>query len=88
MTWRALFVRPYTQAKSIFANMFQFPTNPGNTSPLFHAGKLLALCEAGRCRLTPDVYGYGVRCIRMWGRIRTDIGSYLYGYRVRCGGAG
>jgi all-trans-8'-apo-beta-carotenal 15,15'-oxygenase len=37
----------WTQAKSMFANLFQFPTNPGNTAPIFHAGKLLALCEGG-----------------------------------------
>ena len=39
-------------------------------------------------RLTHDVYGYRVRCIRIQGQIRTDMGSNLYGYRVRWGGAG
>ena len=42
----------------------------------------------GRRRLTLNVYGYRVRCIRIQGQIRTDIGSNLCGYRVRCGGAG
>ena len=37
----------WTQAKSPLANIFNFPTNPANTSPMFHAGKLLVLCEGG-----------------------------------------
>lgn len=37
----------WTQARSNLANLFNFPTNPANTSPLFHAGKLLVLCEGG-----------------------------------------
>ena len=37
----------WTQAKSPLANVFNFPTNPANTSPMFHAGKLLVLCEGG-----------------------------------------
>ena len=24
-------------------------------------------------RLTPDVYGYRVKCIRIWGQLRTDV---------------
>jgi len=36
-------------------------------------------------RLTPDVYGYRVRCICICGHLRTHTGSYVYGYRVRCG---
>jgi len=38
-------------------------------------------------KLTPDAYGYRVRCIRIWGQIRTDVGGNVYGYWVRCGGA-
>jgi hypothetical protein len=34
---------------SVFANLANFPTNPANTSPMFHAGKLLVLCEVGGC---------------------------------------
>lgn len=37
----------WTQANSVFANLANFPTNPANTSPMFHAGKLLVLCEGG-----------------------------------------
>ena len=37
----------WTQADSVFDNVFAFPTNPGNTSPMFHAGSLLVLCEGG-----------------------------------------
>ena len=33
--------------------------------------------EVRRCSLTPDVYGYRVRCIRLQCQIRTDVGSYL-----------
>jgi len=48
--------------------------------------------EVGWCKVdpsfTPDVYRYRARCIRLWGHDRTDVGSNLYGYRVRCGGAG
>jgi len=39
--------RPWTQANKLSANLFNLPTNPANTSPMFHAGKLLALCEGG-----------------------------------------
>jgi hypothetical protein len=46
-------------------------------------------CPHGRAvQVDPDVYRYGVRCIRTLCQIRTDIGSYSYRYRVRCGGAG
>ena len=39
----------WTQASADFplANFGKFPTNPSNTSPMFHAGKLMALCEGG-----------------------------------------
>ena len=43
----------WTQANSVFANLANFPTNPANTSPLFHAGKLLVLCEGG-CPIEVD----------------------------------
>jgi len=39
--------------------------------------------KAGRCRLKSGVYGYRVRCMRIQGQIRTDIGSYSYGYAVK-----
>ena len=37
----------WTQADDLFANLGRFPTNPGNTAPMFHAGRFLALCEGG-----------------------------------------
>lgn len=43
----------WTQANSVFANLANFPTNPANTSPMFHAGKLLVLCEGG-CPIEVD----------------------------------
>jgi len=56
--------------------------------PVPDSGGVLTASKVGRCSLTPDVNGYRVRFIRIWGRIRTDIGSCSYGYRIRCGGAG
>jgi hypothetical protein len=35
-------------------------------------------------RLNQDVYGYMVRCIRIWDHTYTDVGSCSYCYRVRC----
>ena len=37
----------WTQASSPLQNLGRFPTNPGNTAPMAHAGKLFALCEGG-----------------------------------------
>lgn len=43
----------WTQANSLFANLAHSPTNPANTAPMFHAGKLLVLCEGG-CPIEVD----------------------------------
>jgi carotenoid cleavage dioxygenase-like enzyme len=40
----------WTQAASVWRNLFAVPTNPANTAPLVWAGKLLALCEGGARR--------------------------------------
>ena len=76
-------IKPALKAPGINLLKLKYDKPPSNFALKFNLRRynldrfvlLAAGSKAGRCRFTPDVYGYRVRFIQIKGQVHTDVGS-------------